>query len=426
MRDTGPIGKSIDGNGDTEAAAAYMGVARTVLGLLTNDMRANGLSIGTRTANLPDGASIRVVVVGNNKRVFISAPVAGPGSNRGPEIQLPLSETANPPIPLPGGVILVGESDDNSFPYNGHPVWWTNPNTINQVPFLGGTYTGGCSAVSADGSTIVGGMQGDIGGHGFRKVGNIIEDIGSIGSAPDAFPTGVSGDGEAICANCRVIFGTTGYLPYMWRRSTGFVALDTAGSTSARAYCISPNGRYIGGTIFIDSNSMAAIWDNGKLRVLVNNTALNVVIGVADTGRACGSADNTAVYWEPDGSQVAISARYTTGAAACSITQDGTAIVGTLNAGLSDSIPFSRNRATQDSSSFLWTAQSGMQVLGTGSGAYAISPRGTLIGGEHVVSNGGSGSVPVGRIWHRSGSSIDIAQLPDSEGYVLGIGGPSA
>lgn len=74
MRDTGPIGKSLDASGDTEVAATYIGVARTVLGQLVNQMSLGKLTTGSRNVTLPDGTTIRATVMGGVKRVFISSP----------------------------------------------------------------------------------------------------------------------------------------------------------------------------------------------------------------------------------------------------------------------------------------------------------------------------------------------------------------
>lgn len=78
MRDSGPIRKGL-GN-DAEAAAPYIGVARTMLGMLKSQMAYNGLAQLSRTVQLADGTTITVSSRYGQDAVRIAAagPVARP------------------------------------------------------------------------------------------------------------------------------------------------------------------------------------------------------------------------------------------------------------------------------------------------------------------------------------------------------------
>lgn len=72
MRDTDPVKKQF--TGDTEAAAGNMGVARTQLGQLKNQMAFGNLQFGTRQTVQPDGTVIRTTVAAGIPRIQIDSP----------------------------------------------------------------------------------------------------------------------------------------------------------------------------------------------------------------------------------------------------------------------------------------------------------------------------------------------------------------
>lgn len=74
MRDTGPISKLIDTSGDVESALGQIGLSRTLLGQLANQMAFAGLKVGARTTRLPDGSAIRVSISHGVRKVEIFAP----------------------------------------------------------------------------------------------------------------------------------------------------------------------------------------------------------------------------------------------------------------------------------------------------------------------------------------------------------------
>lgn len=74
MREIGPVRKGL--NGDTETAAAQLGIARTQLGILKNLMKLGGLKVGSRTVRLADGTTIQVMSF--NGQDFINIETAVP------------------------------------------------------------------------------------------------------------------------------------------------------------------------------------------------------------------------------------------------------------------------------------------------------------------------------------------------------------
>ena len=93
MRDTGIITRGL--SGDPETATTQIGLARTQLGILKNQMQFAGLTVGARTVRLPDGTAMRVSVAGGISRVEVSTPQPVP-------VQQPQIHLHNPlPVPVP-------------------------------------------------------------------------------------------------------------------------------------------------------------------------------------------------------------------------------------------------------------------------------------------------------------------------------------
>lgn len=115
MRETGPVRKDLQG----EAALPYVGVARTLLGKLKNQMRLGGLAQLSGSAILPDGVEIRVASRFGQDLVRILAPVV-PGA----PISVPGVELLNVEFALPEqpelrrtGICLWGpDAEDYSAP----------------------------------------------------------------------------------------------------------------------------------------------------------------------------------------------------------------------------------------------------------------------------------------------------------------------
>jgi hypothetical protein len=84
MRDTGPVRKDLPG----DEAAPYIGVARTLLGVLKNRMLMGGITSLTSTSTLPDGTVITVSSVNGQDTIRVQAATAAPA---------PAAETVHTP-----------------------------------------------------------------------------------------------------------------------------------------------------------------------------------------------------------------------------------------------------------------------------------------------------------------------------------------
>lgn len=114
MRDLDTIFKAL--TGDTTAAQDLISYARTQSGILKNQMRLGGLSVGTRTSRLADGTVVHVTVAAGQTRVAIYAPPGAPPA-RNPYVREPAVAAPRAPELLSEYyqiVIVLGLSTGNS------------------------------------------------------------------------------------------------------------------------------------------------------------------------------------------------------------------------------------------------------------------------------------------------------------------------
>lgn len=140
MRDTGVITKGL--SGDTETAAAQISAARTQLGILKNQMAANGLKVGARAVRLVDGTTMHVSVAGGISRVNIYT-VPATSSEENP-IELVVPEVPEPELPLrPARYIiqavrgLLGGSATGLYPFTLNGITINAPAHPGQVLAIG-------------------------------------------------------------------------------------------------------------------------------------------------------------------------------------------------------------------------------------------------------------------------------------------------
>jgi hypothetical protein len=116
MRETGPVRKDLQG----EAALPYMGLARTLLGKLKNQMRLGGLAQLSGAATLPDGVEIRVASRFGQDLVRILAPaVMLPAPAIGVSPAVPSEGFVEPPVPeirLTGTCLWGADAEAYSVP----------------------------------------------------------------------------------------------------------------------------------------------------------------------------------------------------------------------------------------------------------------------------------------------------------------------
>ena len=117
MREEGPIRKDL--SGDTDAAAPYIGAARTLLGQIKNQMRLGGLQQLARSVVLPDGTTIRAESRMGQDTVRIVGP-SGEESTLAPELIAVPEETVEVPEPptieppeIPGQKYLMAIFNNN-------------------------------------------------------------------------------------------------------------------------------------------------------------------------------------------------------------------------------------------------------------------------------------------------------------------------
>lgn len=168
MREFGPARKT---STDMEAAAPYVGLARTLLGQLKNRMASGGLQQLARTYHLPDGTTIRVQSrFGQDSMDIEPAPTSNPSILPTPEQIEPPEETVElPEIPkvevknpaymwigcrirwdLMGG--LIGDRPHPPVPPNALQLVVMEPGSNGLVTANNGNLLW-CSQVSVDAST---------------------------------------------------------------------------------------------------------------------------------------------------------------------------------------------------------------------------------------------------------------------------------
>ena len=434
MRETGPTRKRFDPGvqGDPAAVAPYVGVARMLLGQLKNRMRLGGLAQLSRMVTLPDGTQITVTSrFGQDSIAIVPPNLAVPGRPAPPlvppPIEPPFVQVPAPPQPpqtliLPGGLTIVGECDDQangylvggsngSVDFIGHAVRWGGSGQIEDLGYPPGMVLSGATGCSADGSVVVGSANDNnnyanyigwrwSGAHGYENLGGLGTDIfGNI----NTHATGVSADGSTVCGYS---YNGSQVLPFVWKQSTGMVALPVPGLNSCVAWGISADGQYVCGSVTLaNGDTQAAIWHKGQLQLLGNPAPggswgfTNDARAVSNTGVAAGSMTPdgnslVACYWDKSGAQNLLAA-LTPGqsSAASGITPDGSVIVGWLRGGGSSSTYFrwAGDAIGNTNVGFYWTAKTGTVTLNASVGA-AVSPDGVFIVGAATLSKDAAGN----------------------------------
>ena len=431
MRETGPTRKRIEG--DAEGAPPYVGAARTLLGQLKNRMQLGGLTQLSRMVVMPDGTRITVASRFGQDSITIVPPVlVAPGVPAPialplPPFEPPLDVVPVPELPpqtlqIPGGLTIVGECDDQANGYLiggsngpvdfiGHAVRWGGSGVVEDLGYPPGMLLAGASGCSADGSVIVGSANDNnnfanyIGwrwrsSQGFQNLGGIGTDIfGNV----NTHATGVSADGATVCGYS---YSGSQVLPFVWKQSTGMVALPVPGLNSCVAWGISGDGQYVCGSVTLPSgDTQAALWHEGQLQLLGSPASggswgfTNDARAVSNTGVAVGSMTpdgNTlaACYWDKNGGQNML-ASLTPGesSAASGITPDGSVIVGWLKGGGSSAtyLRWAGDAIGNTNESFYWTAETGVVTLSATVGA-AVSPDGVFIVGAAAQYKDASGN----------------------------------
>lgn len=322
MRDTGPIRKDFGLEGDTEASAAYMGVARTQLGILKNQMQFNKLLQGSRTVQLEDGTRIQVSSRFGQDTVRVLTPAA-PQVSGGvlpgvpvAENVVPTAEQPNLTVPTSGRFMAVGIASDITTFY---AIVWHNSREFVDIGMPPGVLAGAVNinqllGLSRDGYAV--GTAGINGAyipylwtktHGYHVLGNL--------GTGDIAALGVSSGGRVVVGRARLGLGASDrYQPVYWTARTGWVVLSNAGRDGDCAVNgVSDNGEFAtgyvgtvhysdpgpGGVVTESQTQEPAFWSlrDGSVSIILSaNNSVAAGNGVANNGAAVGT------FWSPPAS----------------------------------------------------------------------------------------------------------------------------
>jgi hypothetical protein len=247
MREFGPVRKGLTGDdadpAAAEAAAPYIGLARTILGQLKNRMQLGGIDHLSRTVNLPDGATIQVTSTNGRDTIRINAAtVPTPTEEQTQEVEVSETKTV-PQFPTQKNEVNTEIVLSGGFP----ATWWS----ANTGPLL------------TDAGVALSGLSdsGDIGCgyNGFQitrwsRTGKttFIPSGVSVASSPK-----ISGDGNAIAWGGLDVHGNA--LGFLWTKQSGLMAFAPGFFPEV----ISADGRVVAGINFhgnIFEGQWAAYW----------------------------------------------------------------------------------------------------------------------------------------------------------------------
>jgi len=413
MREVGEIRKTL--GEDPAGSAPYIGTARTLLGVLKNQMALGGLSQGTRTVRLPNGVTITVESRFGQDAVRIVPP---PGVSVHVDVQLPPGAAPIAPEPLESSVsypwspshVCVGGAFNNTVGLTG--IYWP---TEKVAPIDVGASFGNSdigqylTSVTADGHFAVG-WQGNNGVSYTRSGG--LRDIPIPGVDNDP-----NGSGNSTAASVSYDGGKVGIaavsrtgafsLGYVWFPKTGAVQalqqISVATQFASETVVMSGNGKFAAGrgphgaieaAVIVDVTTGATVKVIDNAKILALDYAGTTAVGCINWGQS----NSQAMIWTP---QTTISLGQ---GQAEGISADGTVVCGTLG-------------YQWTSNGFIWTKK-GVIGLGALTAAHCVSPCGTTIGGANA-------SAPV--VWDIHGKPTVLAlpagsyiYRPDMHG-VLGL-----
>jgi probable HAF family extracellular repeat protein len=250
------------------------------------------------------------------------------------------------------GLVVVGAGQPGAFR-------WTLADGVQYLPQPNG-FTGDALGVSANGSVVVGSLEGPSSAHAFRWTGGVTQDLGNATGGFVTRAYGASADGSALAGQ-----DNTGW--FRWTVGGGYEPVH-----QGAAYGISGDGLVIAGGAFLNGGSHAFRWTSAG--------------GVQDLGVLPGGP---------------LSVAY-------AISGDGTAVVGMSYAGPTSPV---------DYRPFRWTSGGGMVNLGLLSGtqygwANAVSGNGSVVGGQ--MWNGVDAYVAF--MWTSAGGMQDLLTALASAG----------
>jgi len=197
------------------------------------------------------------------------------------------------------GQVIVGTAQDTAGRYRAFR--WTPTRGMQNLGILPGYERSFASAVSANGSVVVGSLEraDDRYGrqsHAFRWTPTEgMQNLGTLGGV-NSYATSASGEGAIVVGYAED--ASRHYCAFRWTQASGMEDLNrtyayllSAGSRLTAARAISPNGRYIVGSGF---NASTQRWEAFLLDTAPSCTAHN---GDVDNNRCIDDADLLAVLF---------------------------------------------------------------------------------------------------------------------------------
>ncbi|MCW2922586.1 MAG: hypothetical protein JWL76_2460, partial [Thermoleophilia bacterium] len=276
-------------------------------------------------------------------------------------------------------------------------------------PPAGSTNGTSGQAVSADGSVVVGYVQGND-HRAFRWTatdGSV--DLGTLGGV-SATASGVSADGLIVVGRSQTnLVAPDGQIPghaFRWTAGTGMVDLGTLGGTHSSANAISANGGVIVGDAQTSTSTRAFRWTSAgmvNLGTIGNKGGFSAAYGVNGDGSVVvGESENGtrphAFRWTQSGGMVDLGVLVTSSldsSRANAVSGDGLVVAGQSSIG-----------NTSQSHAFRWTAATGMVDLGTIAGrnsqayvANAVNATGSIIVGTSFAAFGSGDTTSLAFRW---------------------------
>ncbi len=181
------------------------------------------------------------------------------------------------------GLVVVGVADACMCGITGQAYWWTQESGMVGLGFLvpGGIYSA-ATGISADASIVVG-MTGPLGarqafyyhepegmvGLGDLSSGPTLSEGSLDGAVMSSRATAISADGSAIVGTGLSVLGFEGF---RWTHDEGMVPLGDlpGGLVFSEALAVSADGTVIVGFSETKTGSTACLWQNGNLRTVAS------------------------------------------------------------------------------------------------------------------------------------------------------------
>ncbi|PFH12842.1 hypothetical protein [Burkholderia sp. JKS000303] len=396
MREFREMRKSL--GDDSDAAAPYLGVARTLLGVMKNQMRIGGLLQSQRTVTLPNGVSITVGSRFGQDSVRIVSPpgiAMNVNTETPPGVTPPAQQPQESSITYPWSpsYVCVGGAYNYTLGLSG--IYWVSENDapIDVGASFGNSDIGQyLTSVSADGHVAVG-WEGNNGVVYTRNGGLLDIPVPGVSNDPNgsgnSTAASISYDGGSV-GIAAVPVGGAYSIGYVWHRSSGIfqplsqVSVPT--QIASETVVMSGNGKTAAGRGADGAIEAAVIVDvtTGATIQLIDGAKIFAMDYAGTTFGGCtnyGEANQTAVLWTPQG-VITLGQGQVEG-----ISADGTVACGTFG-------------SAWTSNGFIWSKSKGVMGLGALTAAHCVSPCGTAIGGANA-------SAPV--VWDIHGNPTVMA-----------------